>query len=187
MRMRTKATHLARGLALAVVLSAIVVVRSATPAYACSCVGIERQLADPNSSIDAAFVGTVVDAPKAFSGGSSARLVTWTFRVEEVYAGELPATVKVKSPVSGASCGFEGISVGSRLGVLLRRESGDWHGGLCSSGSPQQIAVIGAPSAPSADATSESSSSRTTWFAALGAAGIVAIVVIGVTVGRRTS
>ena len=185
-------THLARGLALALVVSAIVVLRSASPAYACSCVGIDRVLAQPGS-IQAAFVGTVVDAPEPFTSGSSARLVTWTFRVQEVYAGDLPTTVEVKAAVSGVSCGFEGIGVGSRIGVLLRRESGDWHSGLCSSGAPEKFAVLGAPHAPVADAvvdpssSSSSSSSRGIWFVALGAAAIVAAVAGGALVRRRSS
>ena len=180
--------HLARGLALALVVSALVVLRSPSPAYACSCVGIERQLADP-ASIEAAFVGTVIDAPEPFNQGSSARLVTWTFRVEDVYRGELPATVQVKAAVSGVSCGFEGIAVGSRIGVLLRRDDGDWHSGLCSSGAPEKFAVLGAPFAPTADAAvdpSSSSSSRGTWFIGLGAA-VVAAVAVGALVRRRKS
>jgi len=185
--MRVTVVHLARGLALALVVSALVVLRSASPAYACSCVGIERVLAQPES-IQAAFVGTVIDAPEPFNGGSSARLVTWTFRVEGVYRGELPATVQVKAAVSGVSCGFEGIRVGSRIGVLLRREDGDWHSGLCSSGAPEKFAVLGAPLAPMPDAvvdpSSSSSSTRGIWFIGLGAA-VVAVVAVGVLVRRR--
>lgn len=177
-------TRLARGLALAMVVSAIVVVRSAAPAYACSCASIEQQLAVP-ASLQAAFVGTVVDAPEPFNGGSSARLVTWTFHVEEVYWGELPATVKVKAAVSGVSCGFEGVALGSRVGVLLRREDGGWHSGLCSSGAPEKFAVLGAPYAPVADAAIDpASSSRGTWLVALGAA-VVAAVAIGALVRRK--
>jgi hypothetical protein len=175
---------LARGVALAVVLSAIVVLRSASPAFACSCVGIDRVLAGPLDSFSAAFVGTVVDAPPAFSGGNSARLVTWTFEVEAVYLGELPATVEVKSEVSGASCGFERISEGSRLGVLLRRDGGSWKSGLCASGAPEKFAVLGPAAAPSAVVAEQSSSSSNgrVLFAIAGA-GIVAM--LGVVVWRR--
>ena len=114
-------------------------------------------------------------------------MATWTFHVEEVYWGELPATVKVKAPAAGVSCGFEGVVLGSRIGVLLRREDEGWQSGLCSSGRPEQFAVLGAPRAPMADAAvdpSSSSSSRTTWFVALGAAAVAAVA-IGALVRRK--
>ena len=144
---------LSRLVAVALVSSAVVVVGSATPASACSCLAIDRTL-ERGELIGAAFVGSVVEAPDV-SGGNSARLVTWTFRVEDVYRGELPPTVEVKAAASGVSCGFEGIGVGSRVGVILRREGDDWHSGLCSSGAPEKFAVLGAPSPPSADARDE--------------------------------
>src|SRR5690349_18520836 len=135
-----------RLLVLALGLSAFVVVQTPSPAHACSCVGIEQVLAQPApGSFEAAFVGTVLQAPEPFTNGSSARLVSWKFKVDQVYRGQLPATVDVKSAISGASCGFEGITVGSQLGVLLRREGGEWQSGLCSAGSPAQFAVLGAP------------------------------------------
>ena len=96
-------------------------------------------------------MGTVLQAPERFTNGSSARLVSWKFQVDEVYRGQLPATVDVKSPISGVSCGFEGLAVGSKVGVLLRREGGDWQSGLCSSGAPAQLVVLGAPSPPSGE------------------------------------
>jgi hypothetical protein len=133
---------LPRFVLLALALSAVVVARSASPAHACSCLGIERTLANPQG-FEAAFVGTVVEAPEPFTSGSSAQLVDWKFRVDKVYRGELPATIVVKSAISGASCGFEGMQVGSQVGVLLRREGNDWQSGLCSSGPPQLFTVLG--------------------------------------------
>jgi hypothetical protein len=150
--MAITAKLLPRLLLLALGLSAFVVVQSASPAHACSCLPLERTLAQPApASFEAAFVGTVLQAPERFTSGSSARLVTWKFQVEEVYRGQLPATVDVKSPISGASCGFEGFAVGTKVGVLLRREGGDWQSGLCSSGEPAQLAVLGSPYPPAGE------------------------------------
>ena len=143
---------LPRLLVLALALSAVIVVQSASPAHACSCLPLDQVLAQPApGSFDAAFVGTVVEAPEPFNNGNSARLVSWKFKVDRVYRGELPAAVEVKSAVSGASCGFEGIGVGSQLGVLLQREGSDWTSGLCSSGEPEQFAVLGVPSPPTGE------------------------------------
>ena len=143
---------LPRLLVLALGLSAVIVVQSASPAHACSCLPLDQVLAQPAAgSFEAAFVGTVVEAPEPFDNGNSAQLVSWKFKVDQVYRGQLPATLEVKSAASGASCGFEGIGVGSQLGVLLQREGSDWTSGLCSSGEPEQFAVLGAPSRPTGE------------------------------------
>jgi hypothetical protein len=147
--MAITAKLLTRTLVFAFAASVAVVLHTSSPAHACSCVGIERVLAD--GSFDAAFVGSVIEAPKPFTSGNSAQTVEWKFRVEQVYRGELPATVVVKSAASGASCGFENIAVGSQVGVLLRREGSNWQSGLCHSGAPQQLAVLGNPKPPSGE------------------------------------
>jgi hypothetical protein len=151
--MAITAKLLTRTLVFAFAASVAVVLQTSSPAHACSCVGLERVLAD-GTNFDAAFVGTVVEAPKPFTSGNSAQLVEWKFRVEQVYRGELPATVAVKSAASGASCGFENFAVGSQVGVLLRREGNVWQSGLCSSGTPQQLAVLGNPKPPSGETPS---------------------------------
>lgn len=197
--MRTIVRLLTRGVALALVLSTLLVLRSASPAFACSCVGLDRVLATPEA-FSAAFVGTVVDAPDISVVRNSVQLVSWKFRVEAVYRGELPAIVEVKAPAWGMSCGFEGIGAGSRLGVLLRRVDGSWQSGLCASGVPEKFVVLGPATAPSADIAEETSSSppatgadvddtsssaRTLVFAIAGV-GIVAALGVVVWLRRRT-
>jgi hypothetical protein len=148
--MAITAKLLTRTVVFALATSAMVLLHTASPAHACSCAGIERALAD--GSFDAAFVGTVVEAPPPFTSGNSASLVNWKFRVDEVYRGQLPATVDIKTAASGASCGFGGFAVGTQVGLLLRREGNDWTSGLCSTGTPQQLASLGKPSPPTTGA-----------------------------------
>ena len=137
---------LARCLTLALVFAAIIVVRSSSPAYACSCVAIDTQMRQPESfPFDAAFVGRVSEEPDILAGG---QLVWWTFLVDEVYHGDLPPTVEVKGPKAGAECGFGPISVGSQIGVLLRRDGSDWISQGCSSGPPERFALLGPPKKP---------------------------------------
>ena len=49
--------------------------------------------------------------------------------------GELGRQVVVRSPTSGATCGFE-VEPDTATGILLRREGEEWISGLCG-----QIAV----------------------------------------------
>src|SRR5918994_6448906 len=74
-------------------------------ASACSCMGvpIQRYI----SSSDAVFSGEVVDLQK---GTSASRMFgpsdTVTLRVSESWKGPGGGTLEVKTPVSGASCGY---------------------------------------------------------------------------------
>jgi hypothetical protein len=61
--------------------------------------------------------------------------LVYVFSVDSVVKGELAERVEVRSPASGAACGFE-LEREEASGILLHRDGGGWVGGLCG-----QIAV----------------------------------------------
>ena len=81
-------------------------------ASACSCVlpqGSQKERAERAlSGSEAVFSGKVVEIEKPPSGPgwSSGDLETDTFRVSEVWKGPQRATLEVKTPVWGMSCGY---------------------------------------------------------------------------------
>jgi hypothetical protein len=134
---------MARRVALAVCVVATSLV-FAPPARACSCV-----LGDVHTALkgaDAAFVGALVSRDEPSPGRSpsgdplysSGEIVTWHFRVDQVFKGPLGRSVDVLSAVSGASCGFE-VKPGEPIGILLRREDGAWKGSLCGQVEPAKL------------------------------------------------
>jgi hypothetical protein len=134
---------------LVIALSGAVVVLDGPAAHACSCaagpIGTGLGLAD------AAFIGTVARVPDLDLGDveSSLSPVTWEFDVESVLKGELPARVDVTTAISGASCGFEGMARGDRVGVLLERANGEWKSGLCSQVDADELGAAGEARPPS--------------------------------------
>lgn len=85
------------------------VVLPATPAFACSCVGLDRVLADEP---DTAFVGVL-----RRQRGDNSKVIN-RLRVERVFDGEVHRTQDVVSPRGGeGSCGVEWPE-GSRVLVL---------------------------------------------------------------------
>jgi hypothetical protein len=96
-------------LAAIVTACGLVLLSPAPPASACSCVvaGPARHVA----GADIVFVGTLTQGPpsESFSSGS----VTYGFDVHRVYKGELETRADVTSSGSGASCGLEGMEVGT--------------------------------------------------------------------------
>jgi hypothetical protein len=134
---------LSRGVVLALVCSAVVLVRTSNAAYACDCGGLDGALADPDS-FKAAFVGTVVARSDIVDGGPRQQ-VRVTFRVDEVYRGDVPAVVDVVSARGSGACGFDDTPIGAQMGVLLYRDELGWTSGSCSLGPPEKVAVLGAP------------------------------------------
>jgi hypothetical protein len=124
---------------------------SVVPASACSCIP-----PDPGPMLErseAAFIGRVVshvDPPLDGMIRSSADLVTYTFAVESVAKGDLAEFVQVLSPISGASCGFEGgIPNGDRAGILLQiGDDGNYTSGLCSTLDPGALASVSVLTTP---------------------------------------
>jgi hypothetical protein len=117
----------------------VLIVLSAFPAHACSCVQLDPRTA--LRSADAAFVGTLVSRKTGLLGLGS---TTFTFRVEQVVKGELADRVDVESSSSGASCGLE-VALGQRIGSLLYREANGWTSSLCSQVDPDALLRAAGP------------------------------------------
>ncbi|GAW51766.1 MULTISPECIES: hypothetical protein [unclassified Nocardioides] len=102
------------------------VVFTAMPSHACSCVVASTD--DYVEWADAIFTGTVVEVtpPPQRPVMSSGDPVTHTFDVETVHEGDVASTAEVTSAMSGASCGLEGLRIGTSY--LVYAESG--HRGL---------------------------------------------------------
>ncbi|WP_183092547.1 hypothetical protein [Nocardioides stalactiti] len=101
-------------LLLAVLLPALaatlgLVVTTAGPAAACSCVGGDvRQFA---RWADVVFTGFVAEAD------DREQKVVYTFEVERVYDGEASATERVVTGNQGSACGLPGLQPGRRYAV----------------------------------------------------------------------
>ncbi len=109
-------------------LTALIVV-PAQRADACSCalLPVDQML----EMHDAAFIGTLTGVGGPVARGDLGEEAIFTFEVEEWLVGDGEATVDVRSPSSGAACGFE-IPIGTTAGIFVWAGPGGWHGGLCS-------------------------------------------------------
>ncbi len=101
-------------------------------AAACSCIAIDvrTQL----RTADAAVVGTVTrvgsPSPRADGTMSSADPITVTIRVARSYKRTIARTLRVRTALSGASCGLSARK-GERVGILLTRSGARWTTSLC--------------------------------------------------------
>ena len=103
---------------------------------ACSCA-----LPDPRAALaqaDGAFVGTLVSRRQL---EQQAMLV---FSVEKSLKGSIGRTVEVRTAASGAGCGLE-APVGTRVGLVLERRGGAWHGYLCWQFDPAELLAAALP------------------------------------------
>jgi hypothetical protein len=95
-------------------------------AQACSCVSGDT--ATNAEWADVVFTGTLVeitpppDRPIMSSGDPA----TYSFDVVGVHQGEVGPAAEVRSAVSGASCGLEGMRTESRYVVFATRNAGLW-------------------------------------------------------------
>ena len=91
-----------RMLILGLLLVPSFVVLGATSALACSCIPPRP---DKKAAVDAkaVFTGTVVDSKVKELGFSRGE---WTFAVDTVYKGDVPATQVIHSHTQSAACGF---------------------------------------------------------------------------------
>ncbi len=121
----------------ALVAATGLVLAAPTPAVACSCV-----MADAPQFVkwaDVVVVGeiTEITPPPEREVMSSVDPATYTVVVEEVMKGRSPATVDVRSAMSGASCGLEGIEVGREYVVfaayndIMGKRTDVLHASLC--------------------------------------------------------
>jgi membrane protein implicated in regulation of membrane protease activity len=96
-------------------------------ALACTCAPVD--LARDLPRADGAFVGTVLERRETEAS------VLLSFRVEQVYRGDISNRVEVETQRDGATCGLE-APVGERLGLLLERDGSLWRTSLCSQVEP---------------------------------------------------
>lgn len=90
-------------------------------AWACSC-----EMLSPEQFIGASeggpvFVGTLLErAPSGgiFDSDDPEQMASWTFEVETVLAGELPAEITLEAGSDGAMCGLA-LEPGARVGLKL--------------------------------------------------------------------
>ena len=77
---------------------------------------------------DVVFTGTLVEVtpPPARLFWSSGDPATYSFDVERVHQGDIGPSTEVRSAVSGASCGLEGMQTGSRYVVFATLDDGLW-------------------------------------------------------------
>jgi hypothetical protein len=113
--------------------SLVVSLALAADAFACSC--IRPNLVRDLPRADGAFVGTVLERHVG------RQTVTYLFRVEQVYKGEIENRIELVTPASGAACGLE-VAVGQRIGLLLTRADGEWRSGLCSQVDPSAFLAL---------------------------------------------
>lgn len=98
----------------------VVSLAAATPIHACIC-----NRASPKTAFhyaDAVFVG---DVTTAINGDAIVAVV-------EVFKGRLPSTVEIFTSPTGESCGYEGMSVGSRHLFYGYGNSGEFETTSCT-------------------------------------------------------
>jgi len=103
------------------------VVGPAGPAFGCSCIEVRVEDAIRADSV-AAFVGTAVSVVENADAGrligeAYVQPLTWTFEVETVLAGDVPALVEVGSGYGGGDCGYDFTNRG-RVGVVAYGNGG---------------------------------------------------------------
>lgn len=119
-------------LVLAGLLAAVgLVALTPTASYACSCA-----VAPTKAHVryaDAIFVGTLVgmEPPPRRQIMASTDPNTYTFNVQQVLEGAVGSTAEVESAMSGASCGWEGMEIGTRYVVFATAGRQTLRGNLC--------------------------------------------------------
>jgi hypothetical protein len=100
-----------------------IVVVGAGPSFACSCVSGDAAEHAGRATVVVSGTVTDVDPPPKGAMMSSTDPATYTVDVDQVFKGEAGSTLEVLSPVSGASCGLEGVEPGRRYVVFASHES----------------------------------------------------------------
>lgn len=120
-------------LALTMITTAFVFTGMPTAA-ACSCMPVEIEDAI-NEHTAAAFVGTAVASqdvgyPEEGHGNAWHEPVRWTFEVETMLHGDVPALVEVGSGYGGGDCGVD-FSNRGRVGIVAYEDDLGWSTGTC--------------------------------------------------------
>jgi hypothetical protein len=164
------------------------VVFDTRPAAACSCARGDDRSGFAHS--DAVFVGELQDYDAREPMVSSADPAVWTFRVREVYKGDVARIQPVVSEISGASCGLEIAKRGEFLVFASTRgpNAPAWVGpdelyaGLCGGTRPATTPLEGAPAARGptrATAVTVADDGGTSWFVPVLVASCVVVAVVG--------
>ena len=170
---------------LPVILLMVLFFAFAGRAEACDCAMVE-----PKQMLEfapTAFIGTVTAAPGVAGGGGGSAV--FTFEVETVLAGQVPAIVDVATADNSAACGFE-AAIGSRMAVFATDEGdGVLASGLCSTTDPDvALKALGPGSPPSPGGASNPSESGPAfdWQAvSLGAGGLAVVTAVWLASSRR--
>jgi hypothetical protein len=112
------------GLVLALLGGLALVVVGPTAAFACSCVSYSSVEA-PLGWADAVAVGRVTDVR------ADGRTATYAVEATRVLEGDVPASLEVHSPVSGAACGLEGVEQGRSYVFFLVESARGFEANLC--------------------------------------------------------
>jgi hypothetical protein len=67
--------------------------------------------------------------------------VTYLFRVEQVYKGDIDNRVEIVTNAQTATCGID-LAIGARAGLLLERQAGEWRSGICSEVDPADFLAL---------------------------------------------
>ncbi|MGB0102485.1 MAG: hypothetical protein WBP61_19560 [Nocardioides sp.] len=117
---------------------------SAAPSHACSCA-----MGGPKDYVrwsDVVFTGTldeIVESPPDPDGTvSSVDPTTYRFDVDRVLEGEVGATADVTSARFGASCGLEGMRVGTPYVVFAAVDGGRLQASLCGGTQPERAGFV---------------------------------------------
>ncbi|MDX1659397.1 MAG: hypothetical protein R3343_11295 [Nitriliruptorales bacterium] len=168
----------------------------ATTAWACSC-AIQTAEEFVTHTDGPVFVGTLVGREPAGAGGFAGETqALWTFEVERVFAGELPAEVSFLAVDDGGNCGLM-LEPGTRVGISLHPDgNGDWTSSGCATHDPDALLAVapGEPPAPAATSSSDPASSARTnsdppWIALAATVGLSLAVLLGTVafVRRKTT
>ena len=113
--------------------------------HACSCVMANTD--DYVDWADAIFTGTLVEVtpPPERDVESSTDPVTYAFDVDTVQKGDVGPTAEVSTARWGASCGLEGLEVGTSYVVFATGAPGAFHASLCGGtglAGPGRVAAV---------------------------------------------
>ena len=106
---------------------------------ACSCALPDARAA--LAQADGAFVGRLE------SRRDTSRQAVLTFSVERALKGSIGSRIEVRTAADGAACGIE-VPVGTRVGLVLDRRHGAWHGHLCWQFDPPELLTAARPLPP---------------------------------------
>ena len=116
------------GLVIAAMVAVVMVVATASTAYACSC--IARELSEYADDISVAFAGSQVE--RTVQSQVQDNGVALVFSVDRVYKGEAGPLIEVHTHAQESACGIDMDGRGT-VGVVAGEWRGDLNVNLCGS------------------------------------------------------